>query len=254
MKFYLYRSLFSKNRIRYITMSTSSSFYKTLNSPKFISAPMVDQSELAWRILVRNNGCDLAYTQMILAKSFLVSKEYRNACCDFLDYSHVSGSNEISENALNLEKNVIIQIAGDNPDHLIKVGKELQSKAAAIDLNLGCPQQTAKKGNYGSHLLQNTDLELSILDKMISKLDCPITTKIRIFDDDDRTTRFCQDLEKIGVSLITVHGRTVRANKLFVGSANWDIISKIKQSVSIPIIANGGISSYQDAIKCLQVL
>ena len=116
-----------------------------------------------------------------------------------------------------------------------------------------CPQGTARKGNYGSHLLQNTELVKHILTRMVNEINLPITAKIRIFDDDQKTINFCLDLERIGISMLTVHGRTVHANKLYVGASNWKVIREIKSRLSIPVIANGGVSCYSDAIRCLEV-
>ena len=87
---------------------------------------------------------------------------------------------------------------------------------------------------------------------MVDKLNVPITAKIRIFDDEEKTIKLCQNMESVGVSMITVHGRTVNANKLFVGSADWNIINKIKSNVKIPVVANGGISCYNDVDRCFQ--
>lgn len=232
-------------------MNSKYDFYKSIGSPKYIAAPMVDQSELAFRLLTRDNGCDLCFTQMILAKSYLIAKDYRRTCSDWTDYSHISGNDELTDKAQELDKNLIVQIAGDNPEKLVKAGKMIQHRASAIDLNLGCPQNTARKGNYGSHLLQDTELTLKLLKTLVTELEVPITAKIRIYDDDDRTIEFCQNLDKLGLAMITVHGRTVHANKLYVGAADWSIIKRIKSAVSIPVIANGGISNLDDANRCL---
>lgn len=242
----------SKALKRHLSMNAKYEFYKSIGSPKYFAAPMVDQSELAFRLLTRQNGCDACFTQMILAKSYLIAKDYRRTCSDWSDYSHVSGSIELAEQAQSLDKNLIIQIAGDNPEKLVKAGKMIQKRAAAIDLNLGCPQNTARKGNYGSHLLQDTELTLKLLKTLVTELEVPITAKIRIYDDDDRTIEFCQNLEKLGLAMITVHGRTVHANKLYVGAADWAIIKRIKEAVSIPVIANGGISNLADAQRCIK--
>lgn len=252
------------SQLNMLSSTSNVRFYQEIGSPKFICAPMVDQSELAWRLLVKRHGCDLAFTQMILSKCFLSSKSYQYACSDWKDYTILSNSSitqsqlsqkfRITEKeASTLDKNLIVQLAGNNPEVVIKAGRLVQSRASAIDLNLGCPQNTARKGNYGSHLLQDSTLTLHILSKMVENLDCPITAKIRVYDNDDRTVQLCRDFEKIGVSMITVHGRTVEANKLFVGTCDWNVIRKIKEAVNIPVIANGGIGNYDDINRCFEV-
>jgi tRNA-dihydrouridine synthase len=111
----------------------------------------------------------------------------------------------------------------------------------AIDLNLGCPQKIAKKGNYGAYLLPNKKRVLECLKAMVNNLNCPITAKIRCFDSVEETLDMCVAIENVGVKMLTVHGRTVDSLKMFTGPANWDIIRKIKQTLSIPVVANGGI-------------
>jgi tRNA-dihydrouridine synthase len=230
------------------SLSMSTSFFESIGSPKFISAPMVDQSNLAWRLLVRQNGADLAFSQMMHARNFMSDKNYRSDCVDWDDYTHSAGSSS-SEESRKLDKPLIAQLAGDNPDVLVAAGKYIHHDVAAIDLNLGCPQKIAKKGNYGAYLLPEKGLIVKLLSAMVQGLDCPITAKIRCLGTDEMTIDLCQAIEKCGVSMITVHGRTVDSNKLFVGPVNWDVIRKVKNSVSIPVIANGGISCRSDALR-----
>ena len=116
---------------------------------------------------------------------------------------------------------------------------------------LGCPQNIAKRGNYGAYLLQDQDLSLHILSRMAKEVDCPVSVKIRIYEDPQATLDFVQAVEQCGVQMLTVHGRTLHEKKQFVREANWTIIKQIKGSVQIPVVANGGISCYADVIKCM---
>lgn len=125
-------------------------------------------------------------------------------------------------------------------------------KVSACDLNLGCPQKIAKRGNYGAYLLPDRKKVISVLDAMVRNLACPVTVKIRRLESDEETISLCQEIESIGVSMITVHGRTVTSSKLYTGPVDWKIIKDIKSAVSIPIIANGGVSCFSDALDCLQ--
>lgn len=224
------------------TSMTSGSFYHAIGSPKFISAPMVEQSSIAFRTLVRRYGVGLAYTEMIHAKSFVSSEKIRKEYVDWIDEygNRVEGDSPL-----------IAQVAGDDPHAIVETGKYFQHSVVAIDLNLGCPQKIAKRGNYGAYLLQDPKLVLSILTKMVKELDCPVTAKIRILTSDHDTLNLCKEIENCGVQMLTVHGRTVDQNKLYTGSANWNIIRDIKNSLRIPVIANGGISSRQDALRCI---
>lgn len=96
-----------------------------------------------------------------------------------------------------------------------------------IDLNLGCPQQIAKKGNYGAFLLEQEERVLEIVKKCVT-LPIPFCCKIRIFEDRDRTLSFVKKLEESGIWMLTVHGRTRHQNKHLVGETDWDIIKEIK--------------------------
>lgn len=224
------------------------SFWEKLGSPRHISAPMVDHSYLPWRLLVRNHGTDLAVTQMINAGSFVKSKTMQADVMDWLDHSCHS-------TAAALDTPIIAQLAGNNTDILVKAGRILQANGVdVIDLNLGCPQGIARRGNYGAYLLPDQPLVTSILSTLVSKLDIPITAKIRrLPGPDEETLSLCAALQGTGISMLTVHGRTVKASKNLVGPVDWDIIRKIKQTLSIPVIANGGISCWQDVQQCLAV-
>lgn len=232
------------------TLSMSNSFFESIGSPRFISAPMVDQSNLAWRLLVKGNGADLAFSQMMHARNFMTDKNYRSDCVDWDDYTHSSGVLEASKAKL-LDSPLIVQLAGDDPNVLVGAGKFVHHDVAAIDLNLGCPQKIAKKGNYGAYLLPDKALIVKILSTMVKELDCPITAKVRCLSTDAETLDLCKAIENCGVSMITVHGRTADSNKLFMGAADWEIIRKVKNTLSIPVIANGGISSREDALRSI---
>jgi len=227
---------------------------------------MVDQSSIAWRIFVKMHAVDLAFSQMMHAKNFVNDKNYRADCVDWDDY-RVSPTNNMFHKyrddvdhydglelrGKQLDSPLIVQLAGDDPFVLVQAGKHLQHNVSAIDLNLGCPQKIAKRGNYGAYLLSNKELIMKLLKSMMKELSCPITAKIRVLANDADTIDLCQAIESCGVSMLTVHGREVTASKLFTGPVNWDIIRNIKSKLHIPVVANGGVSCYADALRCLEV-
>ena len=196
-------------------------FFNSIGRPRFISAPMVDQSSLSWRLLVKKNGADLAFSQMMHAKNFQQDRKYRAECIDWDNYCHSSGSKEKETEAMMLDKPLIVQLCGNDPNLLVAAGKFVHKDVTAIDLNLGCPQKIAKKGNYGAYLLPNKDLIVSCLSAMVSQLDCPITAKIRKLPNDEDTINLALAIEKCGVQMLTVHGRTASDSKLFTGPADW---------------------------------
>lgn len=227
-------------------------WFRSIGSPKFISAPMVEQSALPFRLLVRQNGADLAFTQMHHARNFLIDENYRNDCIDWNDYKHNDGDKIKEAMALQLEKHLIVQFCGNDPTTIVNAAKYVHNNVSAIDLNCGCPQKIAKRGNYGAYLLKNPDLIVSILETMVKNLNCPITVKIRKLENVEDTINLCKRLENAGVSMITLHARTVDSSKLYTGPADWDVIKQCKENVNIPLIANGGISCHDDVLKCLE--
>lgn len=231
---------------------TRENFWQDLGAPKFIAAPMVDQSNLAWRLLVRQNGVDVAFTQMVHTKNFVKDKSFRKEIVDWTDYTTSTNSPALEEEARRLDRPLFVQLAGDNPDYLIQTGLLIQEDATAIDLNLGCPQKIAKKGHYGAYLLPEKDLVVKLLSGLVRELTIPVTAKIRKLPREEDTLALVRAIEDCGVSMITVHGRLATQNKQFTGQVDWDIIRKIKQTVRIPVVANGGISCRDDALRCLE--
>ena len=129
----------------------------------------------------------------------------------------------------------------------------MENDCDAVDINLGCPQGIAKKGNYGSYLLEKKDLIVSMVRKLKAELAVPVTCKIRCLPTEEQTLELALAIQAAGASLLTVHGRCKEHNKHSVGSANYDMIRKIKQTLSIPVICNGGIGNFEDVERALEL-
>ncbi|CAI5707720.1 unnamed protein product [Peronospora effusa] len=211
-------------------------FYRAIGSPKRIVAPMVDQSELAFRMLCRTLGADCCYTPMLHSRLFTESVEYRE---------------KMFEHHLQ-DRPLIVQFCGNDPKTVLMAAKMVESHCDAVDLNLGCPQGIARKGHYGSFLMHDKNTVKSIVETLSRGLTIPVTVKIRVFNDDNETLEFAEMLEKAGCDLLTVHGRTKEMNKTAVQEVNWDIIRRIKERLSIPVIANGGLETHEDIARCLE--
>ena len=140
------------------------SWYQRLGSPSKILAPMVDQSECAFRMLCRKHGCDLAYSPMYSSKQFTESELYRNSMINSFDGCETLG-----------DRPLVIQFAGNDPQILLEAAKHVQHRCNAVDLNLGCPQKRAQEGHYGSYLLDKRDWELveSIVSAMAARVEVP---------------------------------------------------------------------------------
>lgn len=213
-------------------------FWKEIGSPRYICAPMVDQSELPFRMITRKYGADLTFTPMIHSVCFVSQDKYREKAL-----SDLSG----------LDQPCFAQFCGHDPEILLAAGKIVENKIPCLDLNLGCPQGIARKGYYGSFLLENEELVLKILNYLSNNLKCGVSCKIRLFPDLNRSFEFVKKIEESGVKVLTVHGRTKEQNKHLVGVSNWDAIKTIKDLVSIPVIANGSIENYQDIETCFEI-
>lgn len=136
---------------------------------------------------------------------------------------------------------------------MLAAAKFVENDCDAVDINLGCPQGIAKKGNYGSYLLEKKDLIVSMVRKLKAELAVPVTCKIRLLPTEAQTLDLALAIQEAGASLLTVHGRCKEHNKHRVGTANYDMIKKIKQALSIPVICNGGMGNFADVERALEL-
>jgi tRNA-dihydrouridine synthase 1 len=197
--------------------------WREIGSPRWVCAPMVDGSELAFRELVRRYSTDLCYTPMINAKIFVNDAEYRRS--------------NFTTNAA--DRPLVAQFCADDPAVFVAGAKLLQDRVDAVDLNLGCPQGIARRGHYGSYLQDEWELIASIVRAASAQLDVPVWVKIRIFPCPDKSVRYAQMLEAAGASVIAVHGRTREQKGKFCMPADLDVIRAIKRAVTVSVIANG---------------
>jgi tRNA-dihydrouridine synthase 1 len=215
-------------------------WWESIGSPKYVTAPMVDQSELAFRMLTRRYGAGLTYTPMINSKVFAISSTYRKE-----NFYTAPGDDPL-----------IAQFCGDDQEMLVESAKYIQDKVSGVDINFGCPQGIARKGHYGSYLLEEPALCVKLVDQMVSNLDCPVTVKMRLVNVNDAgfqdTINLISQFESVGVDMLCIHVRTKEMKKDNTGPAIWDAAKLIKQRFkAFPIICNGGIGSFDDVVKCM---
>eukprot|EP00933_Yihiella_yeosuensis_P009129 TRINITY_DN114936_c0_g1_i1.p1 TRINITY_DN114936_c0_g1~~TRINITY_DN114936_c0_g1_i1.p1 ORF type:complete len:422 (+),score=85.25 TRINITY_DN114936_c0_g1_i1:59-1267(+) len=214
-------------------------FWESIGAPKYVCAPMVDQSELAFRMLCRRYGTTLAYTPMLHSRMFSTQPKYRKE--QFTTCPE--------------DRPLFAQFCGDDPDTLLSAAKLLPAGSAdAVDLNCGCPQGIARKGHYGAFLLTEKDLLERIVRTLDQNLSVPVTVKIRKVNLENLqdTLNLASTLEAAGASVITLHGRTKEMKGQNTGVCDWDAIAALKRRLSIPVIANGGIQTWDDVERCLQ--
>ena len=212
-------------------------FFRAIGSPRTVCAPMVDASELAFRMLVRRYGAQLCYTPMLHAGQALKARSYLRD-----NFTTCVG-----------DRPLIAQFCGNDPETLLQAALLVQDRVDAVDLNLGCPQGIARKGHYGAFLLEETDLLVRIVSTLAAGLRVPVTCKIRRLRDDERTLALVVALQEAGCSLITIHGRERDNMKNTITAVDWDIIKLVKSHprITIPVVANGGIADVADVASCL---
>jgi len=218
-------------------------YHQILGNPKFVVAPMVDQSELAWRQLSRRYSADLAYTPMINAKMFAPSskKTYREL---MFCTSH-------GEEGGSQDRPLIVQFCANDTNQLL-TAKVVERYCDAVDINLGCPQDIARKGKYGAFLQDDWDTIFSMINVLHQNLSIPVTAKFRVFPTVEQTVEYAKMLERAGAQIITCHGRIREQRGHNTGLADWSKIRAVKEAVSIPVFANGNILYYSDLQRCLE--
>ncbi|XP_047146871.1 tRNA-dihydrouridine(20a/20b) synthase [NAD(P)+]-like isoform X1 [Hydra vulgaris] len=215
----------------------------------YVCAPMVRYSKQPFRHLVRRYNCDLAYTPMIMADSFIKSIEARDS--DFTTnkglFSCILNLNEKATYAhCNSHRLNLAVCASYKVQYASIFWHTLMSYADGVGLNCGCPQRWAMAEGYGAQLISKPELINDMIKQTRQRLpqDFSCEIKIRIHSDIRKTVDLCQKAEHAGVSWITVHGRLPSQRNEPV---NYDAIKTIKDSLQIPVVANGDIKNKEDA-------
>lgn len=195
-------------------------------------APMAGITDQPFRRLCSQLGAGLTFSEMMSTNPEVWHTEKSK-----LRLAH---HEEIGINA--------VQIAGSDPTEMAEAAKvNVAYGAEIIDINMGCPAKKVNKKMAGSALLREPSLVAEILDAVVNAVDVPVTLKIRTGW--DKENRNCLEIARIaeqaGISALTIHGRTKAC--LFQGEAEYDSIKAVKQAVSIPVIANGDITSPEKA-------
>jgi tRNA-dihydrouridine synthase B len=211
-------------------------------------APMAGITNLPFRLICEELGCDLAFSEMVSAMGLHYAHEKTKSLIDSTEEEKALGVQLFGHDA-----NVIA-------DQAKAVEQELGEKLSHIDINMGCPAKKIVKKGDGAALMKDPAMAAMIVDAVKSSVKCPVTAKFRRgFNLDDETcVEFAKALENAGADALCVHGRF--AMQYYLGKSDVSAIKRVKEAVKIPVIGNGDVFSVEDyanmkeATKCDAVL
>lgn len=203
---------------------------------RVLLAPLSGVSDLPFREIAWRYGAGVTVTEMIASRELL-----RNMHESRIRMRRSSTSPHV------------VQLAGREAGWMAEAAKVAEGEGAEIiDINMGCPAKKVTGGYCGSALMRDSALALSIVEAVVDAVDVPVTVKMRLGWDADsmNAPELASGAEQAGAAMITVHGRT--RMQFYDGTADWDAIRAVRDAVNIPLVANGDVSSAEDAEEIMR--
>lgn len=213
--------------------------------PRFSSraflAPMAGVSDPALRLLCKEMGAGLVVTELTSIHAIIAKEKQlqvaNQSISEFIEYS-------------NKERPLGVQLFGSDLEALQKAAKIVAPFFDVIDYNMGCPAPHITQQMAGGALLQNINLTQKILETLVKSVDKPVTLKMRAGVDDDFVFKdIARIAQKVGIEMITLHARTVKQG--YSGQSDWSLIKELKQTVDIPVVGNGDVTTPELAKKMI---
>ena len=200
-----------------------------------VLAPLAGITDMPFRLLCREMGAALTYTEMISAEGLVRGQK---------------ATESVTESCQE-ERPVAFQIFGKRPEAMAEAAEMLSGRADIIDINMGCPVKKVVKGGSGAALLKDIFHAEKIISSVVKASDVPVSVKMRTgWDRPDVAVELAKAAEAAGAGAVAIHGRTARQG--FSGKADWEQIASVKQAVNIPVIGNGDVCSAHDAARMLR--